>query len=45
MLVYAVGDYEVVDCDWLGLSYSVDSCCGLVVLGGCPRCFEDEHVV
>ena len=28
MLVYAVGDYEVVDGDWLGLAYSVDSGCG-----------------
>ncbi len=43
--VYGVWDDEVVDCDWLCLSDSVYSGCGLLVLGWCPGWFYDEHVV
>lgn len=43
--VYGVWDDEVVDCDWLCLSDAVDSCYGLLVVGGCPWGFYYEHVV
>jgi len=45
VLVDGVGVDEVVDGGGFGLSDSVDSGAGLVVFGGCPGGFDEEHVV
>lgn len=45
LCVDCVGVDEVVDGGGLCLSYAVDSGAGLVVFGGCPWCFDEEHVV
>ena len=41
-MVDGVGVDEVVDCGWVVLADSVDSCAGLVVFGGGPGCFDEE---
>ena len=45
VLVDCGGVDEVVDGGGFGLADSVDSGAGLVVFGGGPGCFEEEHVV
>ena len=45
MLVDCLWVDEVVDCCGVVLADSVDSGAGLVVFGGGPGCFDEEHVV